>query len=202
MTDSISNTLFSQVAFVWLSVLSEPNSISLSVYSLSNIISREGSADSYSFVLSTCPNNLLVFTYNVIETILFCFRFRRWRYLQICFNFVKLLIRYDVALPASAVKLCVKFLNHDALAIRKVSATFNSHNLREMLACGIRNPANIFLLWNLESWALESGKQLKNSGFPLTIGIRNPESTVWKPESKTVLDCLEFPYMIRLQNLL
>ena len=86
---------------------------------------------------------------------------------------MKLLIRYDVPLPASAVKLCVKFLNHDALAIRKVSATLNSHNLREMPACGIRNPANMFLLWNLES-----GKQLKNSGFPLTIGIRNPKSTV------------------------
>ena len=91
---------------------------------------------------------------------------------------MKLLIRYDVPLPASAVKLCVKFLNHDALAIRKVSETLNSHNLREMPACGIRNPANMFLLWNLESWALESGKQLKNSGFPLTIGIRNPKSTV------------------------
>ena len=61
VTDSISNTLFSQVAFVWLSVLSEPNSISLIVYSLSSIISREGSADSYSFVFSTCPNNLPVF---------------------------------------------------------------------------------------------------------------------------------------------
>lgn len=120
-------------------------------YTHFNIISREGSADSYSFVLSTCPNNLLVFIYIVIESILFCFRFRRWRYLQICFNFVKLLIRYDVPLPVSAVKLCVKFLNHDALAIRKVSTTLNSHNLREMLACGIRNPANIFLLWNLES---------------------------------------------------
>ena len=48
--------------------------------------------------------------------------FRRWRYLQICFSFLNLLIRYDVPLPANAVKLCVKFLNHDALAIRKVSA--------------------------------------------------------------------------------
>ncbi|XP_044171551.1 proteasome activator complex subunit 4-like [Acropora millepora] len=45
----------------------------------------------------------------------------RWRYLQICFNFVNLLIRYDVPLPANAVKLCVKFLNHDALVIRKVA---------------------------------------------------------------------------------
>ena len=129
----------------------------------------------------SCQRVLIIyslFIYNVIETILCCFRFRRWRYLQICFNFVKLLIRYDVPLPASAVKLCVKFLNHDALAIRKVSATLNSHNLREMPACGIRNPANMFLLWNLESWALESGKQLKNSGFPLSIGIRNPKSTV------------------------
>ena len=47
--------------------------------------------------------------------------FRRWRYLQICFSFLNLLIRYDVPLPANAVKLCVKFLKHDALAIRKVS---------------------------------------------------------------------------------
>lgn len=45
---------------------------------------------------------------------------RRWRYLQICFSFLNLLIRYDVPLPANAVKLCVKFLKHDALAIRKV----------------------------------------------------------------------------------
>ncbi|KAJ7327828.1 Proteasome activator complex subunit 4 [Desmophyllum pertusum] len=45
----------------------------------------------------------------------------RWRYLQICFNFLNLLIRYDVPLPTNAVKLCVKFLNHDSLAIRKVA---------------------------------------------------------------------------------
>ena len=40
----------------------------------------------------------------------------------------------------------------------------------------LRNPG-IFLLWNAESWALESGLQLKESGNPLTIGIRNPCST-------------------------
>ena len=33
------------------------------------------------------------------------------------------------------------------------------------------------ILWNPESWALESGKQLKESGIPLTIGIRNPSFT-------------------------
>lgn len=49
-----------------------------------------------------------------------CLFFRRWRYVQICFSFVKLLIRYDVLLPANAVKLCAKFLSHDSLAIRKV----------------------------------------------------------------------------------
>ena len=32
-----------------------------------------------------------------------------------------MLIRYDVPLPANAVNLCVKFLNHDALVIRKVN---------------------------------------------------------------------------------
>ena len=60
-----------------------------------------------------------------------------------------------------------------------------------------RNPGN-FCLWNWRSWVLESGIQLKESGFPLTIGIQNPsstdkywnpESTAWIPESKTVLDC-------------
>ncbi|PFX25214.1 Proteasome activator complex subunit 4B [Stylophora pistillata] len=45
----------------------------------------------------------------------------RWRYLQICFSFLLMLIRYDVPLPENAVKLCVKFLNHDALVIRKLA---------------------------------------------------------------------------------
>lgn len=45
----------------------------------------------------------------------------RWRYLQICFSFLLMLIRYDVPLPANAVNLCVKFLNHDALVIRKLA---------------------------------------------------------------------------------
>ena len=41
-------------------------------------------------------------------------------------------------------------------------------------ACGIRNP---------ESWALESGIQLKESRIPLTIEIQNPSSTDknWNP---------------------
>ena len=38
------------------------------------------------------------------------------------------------------------------------------------------NPGN-FCLWNLESWALESGIHLKESGIPRTIGIQNPSST-------------------------
>ena len=33
-----------------------------------------------------------------------------------------------------------------------------------------------FYLWNPESWALESRIQLKESGIPLRIGIRNPSS--------------------------
>ena len=39
---------------------------------------------------------------------------------------------------------------------------------------GIRK---IFCLRNSESWALESGIQLKESGIPLTIGIQNPNCT-------------------------
>ena len=39
-----------------------------------------------------------------------------------------------------------------------------------MFACRIWNPG----LWNLESWALESGIQLKESGILLKTGIQNP----------------------------
>ena len=61
-----------------------------------------------------------------------------------------------------------------------------------------RNPGN-FCLWNLESWALESGIQLQESGIPMTVGIQNPSSTekdlesiTWNPESR-IQDCLGFP---------
>ena len=68
---------------------------------------------------------------------------------------------------------------------------------------GIWNPGK-FCLWNSESWALESGIQLKEFGshyrlesgihIPLTknpeSGTWNPESTTWSTESKTVLDSL------------
>ena len=42
--------------------------------------------------------------------------------------------------------------------------------------CGFLNPGN-FSLWNLESWVLESGIQLKESGILLKIGIQKPSST-------------------------
>ena len=61
---------------------------------------------------------------------------------------------------------------------------------------GFRNQRN-FCFWNLEFWALESGMQLKESGIPVTIGIRNPSSkdknlepSDWNPESKIVSDSL------------
>ena len=69
--------------------------------------------------------------------------------------------------------------------------------------------------WNPKSWVLESGKQLKESGMPLMMGIRNlsfndksqeswtwnSESTAWNPESESVL-ILGFPYMGRIAQLL
>ena len=75
--------------------------------------------------------------------------------------------------------------------------------IRENFACEIWNLGN-FILWNPESWALEFGSQLKESGILLTIGIRNLSPTdkdwnqvpgirnprAWNPESKTVLDSL------------
>ena len=68
----------------------------------------------------------------------------------------------------------------------------------KFFAFGFRDPEK-FRLSNQESWALESGIQLKESGIPLTTKFRwqrlesstwNPESTAWNPESKTVLDSL------------
>jgi len=57
--------------------------------------------------------------------------------------------------------------------------------------------ANNFCLCNHEPGVLESGIQLKESRIPLTIGIQNPssfdkdpESTAWDPESKTILNFL------------
>ena len=41
---------------------------------------------------------------------------------------------------------------------------------------GFRKPGKL-CSWSQKSWALESGIQLKESGIPLTIGIRNPSST-------------------------
>ena len=51
-----------------------------------------------------------------------------------------------------------------------------------VMESGFHNSGN-FCLWNPESWAPESGKQLKKSGIPLTIGIQNPSSTDkdWNP---------------------
>lgn len=78
--------------------------------------------------------------------------------------------------------------------------------IREIFACGIQNPRK-FCLWNLESRALESKIQLKESGIPLTIGIQNPRSTVkdWNLvpgirnprrgfQDPRDQDCLRFPF--------
>ena len=88
---------------------------------------------------------------------------------------------------------------------------------------GFRNEGNICVC-NLESWALQSGIQLKESGIPLTIAIRNPSSTdkeseirylesgihrvesspesrVQNPESRIQV-CLGFLYMGQKQWLL
>ena len=70
----------------------------------------------------------------------------------------------------------------------------------EILACRIQNPGT-FCSWYPESRALGSRTELKYSEIPLRHGIqtprstekklesstRNPQSTEWDPESKTVL---------------
>ena len=79
-----------------------------------------------------------------------------------------------------------------------------SSHLKESV---FRNPGT-FSWWNLESWTWEFGKQLKDSGIPLKIGIRSPRSTdkasgIQKLESvihsaeSRIQSCLGFPYMER-----
>ena len=53
---------------------------------------------------------------------------------------------------------------------------------RHIRDSGFRNQRK-WCLWNSESWVLESGIQLKDSGILLTIGIQNPSSTdkYWNP---------------------
>ena len=74
-----------------------------------------------------------------------------------------------------------------------------------------RNLGN-FCHWNLESWTLESGIQLKESGILSTIEIRNPsptekesrieylESGIHGVESR-IQTCLGFPYIGRQELL-
>ena len=49
-------------------------------------------------------------------------------------------------------------------------------NIPHVMEYRLRNEGNICLC-NLDSWALGSRIQLKESGIPLTIGIRNPSSS-------------------------
>ena len=97
------------------------------------------------------------------------------------------------------------------MKILQVKTTFKVH----ITPCKvIRIPeSEKFCLWNPESsenlfvgnW--ESGIQLKKSGIPLTIKIRNPSSTnkeseIYCPESgihsveSRIQDCLAFPYIM------
>ena len=58
---------------------------------------------------------------------------------------------------------------------RALTAGFSSSHSMSRKS-GFRTPGN-FLLWNLESWALESRIQLKESRILLMIGIQNPNFT-------------------------
>ena len=76
---------------------------------------------------------------------------------------------------------------------------------------GFWNLAN-FLVWNPESWGLESGIQLKEFRMPLTTGIQNPSSTDKKSRTQylecrihgvesRIQDYLGFPYVVRTEPL-
>ena len=69
-----------------------------------------------------------------------------------------------------------------------------------MFACGMRLPGNL-CSWNPESWALEFGIQLKESGIPLNPESKFhwqkseiQESMAWNQKSKSILDYLTEGY--------
>ena len=99
---------------------------------------------------------------------------------------------------------------HDScIGVKRLLTIYNkiltkaSAHVRES---GVWNPWN-FCLWNLESWALECGIQLNESGILLRIGIQSKmplektgikclESGIHGVESR-IQDCLGFPNMRR-----
>ena len=93
-----------------------------------------------------------------------------------------------------------------ARRLMAINTQYHQVIIRKIFACGIKNPRK-FCLWNLESRALESEIQLKETGIPLTIGIQNSSSTVkdWNPvpgirnprrgiQYPRDQDCLGFPF--------
>ena len=57
-----------------------------------------------------------------------------------------------------------------------LNSGFKNNASPHAMEFGFRNAVN-FCLWNPESWALESGIQLKESAITLTIAFQNPSST-------------------------
>ena len=89
---------------------------------------------------------------------------------------------------------------------KRVKTQFTNNISTHVRESGFRKPGK-FWLWNPESWVLDSGIQLKESGIPLTIGIQNPvlltnteiqylESGIHSVDSR-IQDCPEFHYMER-----
>ena len=67
---------------------------------------------------------------------------------------------------------CIDILQQGSLLLKYLSNDGSLHVMESVF----RNPWN-FCLWNPESWAMESGIHLKESGILLRIGIQNPSFT-------------------------
>ena len=72
--------------------------------------------------------------------------------------------------------MCSTFLSHYLLFKRPLTLRILGGRFWEIFSCGMQNQRT-FYSWNPEFSILELAIQLKESGIPLTIGIRNPSST-------------------------
>ena len=67
-------------------------------------------------------------------------------------------------------------LSHGHADVRPMSLSTNGDVPLHVRESEFLNPGNFFL-FNPECWALESGKEIKEGGIPLTTGIQNPSFT-------------------------
>ncbi|XP_032233646.1 proteasome activator complex subunit 4 isoform X2 [Nematostella vectensis] len=73
----------------------------------------------------------------------------RWRYHQLCFSFLRSLIRWDHPMPVRAVRVITRSLIHDSLSIRKVAISAVGALLKQQKRPHLKVPVNPYAVANV-----------------------------------------------------